>query len=262
MFRDDCIAGSWSGLAARLDRSGTLARWAGPEPALAALAASGVSGLPSVLARGTDPARADEVLGALVRWGAVDGRDDVDAALVVVHLLHDGVLSLASRLRDLSADALALVVGELAAQVRGFPCRRRTHAFAASLLLDTRAALLRELLPGRTRARTKVDLVLVDPTDAWAVEHYLGRRTPGPAGEPQVALDDLLKWAADQQVVTERDLAVLRALARPHRDGPGWGRLGPVARELGVGERTVRRRRDRALCALRAERDHYLKNAA
>jgi len=65
--------------------------------------------------------------------------------LVTLHLLSDGVGLLASRLRDLHADAARLAVGELVAQIPLVPWRRRTSAFAVNLLLDTRAALLREL---------------------------------------------------------------------------------------------------------------------
>ncbi len=130
MFSDDTIAGSWPVLAARLDRRATISRWAAAEPALGA--ATVVTALPALLRPGADRAGVDRMLAGLVRLAAADGGDDEDAVLVLLHLLSDGALALAARLVDVAPDMLRLVVGELTAQIRAFPWRRRTRASRAA----------------------------------------------------------------------------------------------------------------------------------
>ena len=145
MFRDPSVAGCWPALADRLDRADVLAEWAVREPRLGPVRSVHELAYMGGAERGA-------VLGALVRLASADGGDEPDAVLVALHLLSDGVRALAKRLRDLHPDPTHLVAGELAAQIRSFPWRHRTGAYAANLLLDTRAALLRELRPGCTRA--------------------------------------------------------------------------------------------------------------
>lgn len=93
--------------------------------------------------------------------------------LLLLNLLSDGASALPARRSDLARDALALVVGELTVQIRAFPWRRRTRAYAASLLLVTKAALLRQLRPHRTRTFPNAGEVLVDPTDPAGVADLL-----------------------------------------------------------------------------------------
>lgn len=249
MFRDPSLAGAWPALVERLDRSGAPARWAAREPLLGS--PRSVHDLADV-GRG----RADVVLGAVVRLAAADGGDDPDALLVALHLLSDGVLALAHRLSDLHADGTQLVTGELAAQIRGFPWQRRTRAYAANLLLDTRAALLRELRPGRTRAYPNRGEVLVDPQDERQVRALLDGALPGPAESAALELLDLLLWAERTGVAAREDLRLLLEEA--------WAReLGGAAQETvaarrGVDVRTVRRRRGRVLGELQAAAGAYL----
>ncbi len=252
MYRDPRLAGSWEGLLDRLTTDATTDRWAALEPALGTpvdLAAIAVE-----LRPGVAPDRADELLGALVRLAAVDGQDEPDAVLVLLHLLSNGATALSYRLADLSDDSLPLVVGQLTVQIRAFPWRRRTRAYAANLLLDTRAALLRELVPHRTRNHPAVREVLIDPTDPRSVAGLLNRPSHNPAED--VDLDDVLSWATRTGVVPARDVALLLDVERTREHG-GPAQLR-VAAAWGINERTLRRRRDRALTALRQASDAYL----
>lgn len=254
MFCDSSVAGSWPALVSRLDAAGILVRWTAAEPALDGIGS--VADLTKLLAPGTDRDRADDLLGALVRLAAADGGDDPDAVLLLVHLLSDGAYALVRRLRDMADDMLALVVGELAAQIRSFPWRRRTRAYAANLLLDTKAALLRELRPARSRARHSGQDLLVDPLDTWRVKTLLDAAVPGPEDD-EIRLVDVLVWAARRGIAPPEDLALLDELAR-RRDQPARRSQRQLADHRQINERTLRRRRDRTLAALHAARHDYL----
>ena len=141
MFNDPAIAGSWPALVDRLDRTGRTGRWATQAPALTGLRT--VDDLPAMVAETVPPARADQVIGALVRLAAAGGADDPDAVLVLLHLLSGGVHALAAKLAHLSDTIVTVVVGELTCQIRRYPWRRRTRAHAINLLLNTKQALLR-----------------------------------------------------------------------------------------------------------------------
>src|SRR3954454_20905060 len=145
MFHDPTIVGSWPALAARLDDDAVLARWAKAEPNLAGVTT--VAELLAVWSEDGGSGRADVVLAALVRLAAVDGDCDDDALLLTLHLLSGLVWTLAAQLRDLSPDIVAVVVGELACQIRRYPWRRRPRAVAANLRAETRRAVLAELRP-------------------------------------------------------------------------------------------------------------------
>ena len=133
MFNDPAIAGSWPALVDRLDSSGRTAQWATQAPALTGLRT--VDQLPALVAETVSPARADQVIGALVRLAAADGADDPDAVLVLIHLLSGGVHILAAKLAHLSDNIVTVVVGELTCQIRRYPWQRRTRAHAINLLL-------------------------------------------------------------------------------------------------------------------------------
>jgi hypothetical protein len=163
--------------------------------------------------------------------------------LLLVHLLSDGVIGIARRREDLSVDILALVVGELTAQIRAFRWRRRTRAFAANLLLDTKGALLRELRPHRTRVNPGPVEIFVDPLDQWQVEELLDSVVPGPGESEAFGFWDLCTWAERAGVVTGADVELLLDVARAKEVRYG-GRL-TVASSWRISERTVRRRCDR-----------------
>jgi hypothetical protein len=249
---------------------------------------------------GQDPARADELLGGLVRLAAADGGDDEDAALVLAHLLDNGTHKLALKLRDISTDIDELLAGQLWLQIRTFPWRRRRRAYAKSLLLDTRTAVLAELRPYRTRdGRTRV--LLVDPVgrderkeppvrgrEAKAVAANAAGRTsevPLPGGrvgaldrahfdkhdQDASTLLDVLEWAQRSGVIDRAEAALLLELAVAANDtspaaatsslGRGVNRaveIAAVAARHGVVEKTIWRRRARALTALQAASARYL----
>lgn len=254
MFADTATAGSWDALAARLEDRHTLERWGQHEPVLSDL--TDLADLSRQLRAGAERQRADDLLGALVRLAAADASDDADAVLLVLHLLSDGAQVLAARLADLTSDPLGLVVGELTVQIRSFPWRRRSRAYAANLLLDTKKALWRELRPHRTRTFPDADELLIDPTDARAVAGIFDSTVVGPGQDDALDLGEVFAWAKATGVAQGRDLELLLAIER-NREYGGNVQV-ELARACGMSERTLRRRRDRALAALRAAGSSYL----
>ena len=250
VFRNREVAGSWPELVDRLERQGTWARWAAAEPVLATV--GGPAGLSAALTPGAKAATADALLGGLVRLAAADGGDDQDAVLVVLHALAEGAAALA-RSAQRRADSLAVVVGELTCQIRAFPWRRRTRAYAANLLADTRHQLwIGELRPVGWGDHPD-QAQLVNPL-TW-IQHELDPAgVAGGTDDRSMELAQLLAWAAAAGVAPVADLKLLwdrvcQAGMADHR---------PPAAGLGVGERTLRRRRRRAVQALRENRSAYL----
>ena len=219
---------------------------------------AGPADLPARTGREVDRAEADEIVGALVRVAAVDGMADADAALVLVHLLSDGIVALASRLTRGRVSPyqgmVSLVVGELTCQIRAFPWRRRTRAHAANLLLDTKHALLGELPATLDGAPLEVPLDPAHP--AWSSV----AAAPGRFGRAGPGLDELLCWADRHNVVGADELRMLLALNE--RADYGTGSRRRVAAEFGINERTLRRRRDRTVMALRAAGPRFLQDHA
>jgi hypothetical protein len=256
MYRDDRIAGSWEALRDRLETSGAISRWARREPVLASL--DGVDALLSAMDDGADADRSDQILGALVRLASTDGGGEEDAVLLILHLLSPGVHAMAARYHGLSPDLTATIVSELAARIVSYPWRRRRRAVAANLLLDTRSAILRELCPRRARGSKSGEDIPVDPDGAlWRAPEgdvsYFGPND-------DVDLHDLLAWAAHKGVARSEDLELLLELAR--NQGQVSAPRLHAASARGINERTVRRRRDRALQALRQARQQYLSDVA
>jgi len=254
VFADTATVGSWDELAGRLTDQHALERWGQREAVLSDL--SDLVSLSQQLCAGADRQRADALLGALVRLAAADGCDDADAVLLLLHLLSDGAQVLAARIADLTDDPLGLVVGELTVQIRSFPWRRRTRAYAANLLLDTKKALWRELKPHRTRTVPDADEVLIDPTDARAVAGLFDSTVVSPGDDDELMLTDVFAWAEATGVAQGRDLGLLLQIER-NREYGGNVQV-ELARACGMSERTLRRHRDRALAALRAACSSYL----
>jgi hypothetical protein len=251
--------GDWSALVESLDVAGYPRRWS-TEHRLAELTT--VQQLKDWTAPG-NPQRADEVLGALVRQAASEGANDPEAVVVLLHLLCPGADRIARKLQHLNADALSLVLGELAIQIRRFPVGRRTRAHAANLLMDTQAAVWRELKPYRTDLRHRRAELLIDPIDdARQVDGEFGKpglldtTQAGPEGE-DLDLVDMLLWARRTGAVDRIDLAVLVEIEYA-RETPGLSPQQHVADARGWTVRTVQRYRDRALTALRACSADYL----
>ncbi len=251
--------GEWSELVRRLDAAGYANRWS-TDPRLTTL--TSVEQL-KTWTRPGNPQRSDEVLGALVGQAAAAGGDDAEAVLVVLHLLLAGAERIARKMRHLNQDALALVLGELAIQIRRFPLARRTHAFAANLLMDSQNAVWRgELKPYRTDLSHRRAELLVDPIDdARGGDAQFG--TPGLLEAPAAATDDfdlvdMLLWARRTGAVDATDLAVLIELEYA-RDTPGVTSPQQHVADLhGCSIKSIQRYRDRALSALRECSHAYL----
>ena len=247
MFHDPTIVGSWPALAARLDDGAVLARWAEAEADLA-----GVTTVAELLAVWSEDAgsdRADVVLAALVRFAAVDGDCDDDALLLTLHLLSGLVWTMAAQFKDLSPDIVAVVVGELACQVRRYPWRRRSGAVAANLRAETRRAVLAELHP-RVRRHP-------DRGEFLTLNGDVAQLAPATASDQEdVDVVDLLLWAV-RSGVDSADVALLIATecARDLRERSADQR---VAAAHGITTRTLYRRRHRALTALRNVAPQYL----
>ena len=97
-------------------------------------------------------------------------------------------------------------------------------------------------------------LVLVDPHDALRLIDTEQQDSE------DVDVVDLLLWAGGHDIAPLDDLLMLLDLER--RRGYGSGTRHKVAHDLGVNERTVRPRRDKALTALREASDAYLATVA
>lgn len=164
--------------------------------------------------------------------------------------------ALAARLPGRADGRLELVVGELTVQIRTFPWQRRTRAYAANLLLDTKAALLKELRP---HGASPMAVVLVDPTDPVRVAALLDSPTEA-NGRDDLDLFDLLTWATRNNVLDPGDVALLVQIEQVRaRSGAERRQL---AQQWGVTQRTLRRRRQRALTAIRATAGDYLADSA
>jgi hypothetical protein len=208
MFNHPTIVGSWPTLVARLENDGVLARWADAEPDLAGLTA--VSDLLAVCSDTGEPERSNAVLAALVRLAAVDGGRDEDALLLLLHLLSGLVWAMVGQLRHLSPDIVAVVVGELACQIRRYPWRRRPRAIAANLRAETRRGVLAELRPRSRRHPERGEFL----TAEGDVTRLLARQTGDESDDVDVV--DLLEWAV-RSGVDATDIAMLVA-TETHRD--------------------------------------------
>lgn len=115
-------------------------------------------------------------------------------------------------LHDLSEDIDEVVMGALWAEIRTFPWRRRTRAFAASLLFDTRASVMSLLLPGRTRGGPE-PVALVNPQSPAAdrlagPDPACGRGSRSASEESAVELVELLDWALATHIIDRVDAAL------------------------------------------------------
>jgi hypothetical protein len=248
MFHDPTIVGSWPALAARLDDDAVLARWAETEPDLAGLTT--VAELLAVWSEDGRSGRANVVLAALVRLAAADGDRDDDALLLTLHLLSGLVWTMAAQFEDLSADIVAVVVGELACQIRLYPWRRRPHAVAANLRAETRRAVLSELRPRCRRHPDRGEFLTLDGDVTRVASATAGDQ------EEDVDVVDLLQWAV-RSGVDAADVALLIA-TECGRDLRKRSADQRVAAAHGITTRTLYRRRHRTLTALRNVAPRYL----
>lgn len=262
----------WPQLAARLERGGALVRWAEQEPLLAEFDTA--ERLRTALRSRRDPLAHDALLGALVRLAAVDGGGDEDAVFALMYALAYPARGIALSLRDLSPDIDELVMGQLWLQARTFPWRRRTHAYAKNLLLDTRLALVKELLPYRPRGNVRsVALSPFDPDTEWDATYASTTAHWDRHDRDEPDLADVLQWAQHSGVLTAGDIGLLIDLIEAATEADdGTARCGGdvnTAAELAVlaaryerAPRTLRKRRDYALRLLRQSSQDYLHTVA
>ncbi len=254
MFDATLLGESRDELAARLDAAGTFTRWAGLVPELACDPAVGtVADVFAALAADAPRARWDNLLWSLLRLAAVDGENQPDAVLAVLHALAGGARRLATR-----GFGEGLVLGELTIRIRTYPWRTRQRAVAANLLRDTEHALWCEAAPAWMRTRGHVRRVTEVPVDVMPPvtgESGTGQASTDPADD-ELDLVDLLLWAERTGVLTARALSML---VEYHygRDATGAGHQH-VAEVFGVTVRTSKRCCTAALDALRAAVPRYL----
>lgn len=244
----ESLVGPWGSLVDRLDRVDSLARWSRAEPALAVVA--GIGELRALTEQQRDRRAADEIIGALIRLAAVDGGDDQDAAVVLLHLLRNGICRMAGRLAHRGPDVLALVVGEVTCGIRSYPWKRRTRSYAAGVLLDAKHVLWYGELAPLDDARNPAAAILIDPAD-------LARATAErPARPAEIELLDVLLWAAASGAISVEDAQLLIDTGSGRSCGAGTGTSAALA--AGIPERTSRRRRQRTLTTLARVASDYL----
>jgi hypothetical protein len=253
----DFLGETWTDLCARID-AGHLQRWASVEPVLAAF--PDLESLAAGVRAGSDREHVDEVFGALLRLGARDHGDDVDAALVVAHLMHGGSRAVAISLRDLSPDIDVVVATELWMQIRGYRWGQRRHSHAMGLKNDTRAAVLRELAPARDGAGRRRH-VLLSPDFVTVLSDARGIQSA--EGDPDSHRDaadellDLLAWAEGTGVVSDADIRLM--LEFELADLP---QRRALAAQWGLSDRHIRRCCNRVKQRLHDARLAYLAHAA
>ena len=258
------IFGRWEQQAHTIDACGRWGRWVTAQPALAQV--SSAYSLGEVVTDQTQPARANELLLALVRVGSVDGGVDETAATFVAALLVPGGNRIIRSLTSLGPEVDDVVGGQLWLQVRDYPWRTRPRAVAKNTLMETRRAVLADY--GATTAR-RAALVPLAPSDlVEAVEQQCISVTGPPVAD--LALLQLLIWARARGVLESCEAILLWELvlagdAQSAAAGPAGLARGvssvqanvSVAAARGVTCRTVERQRDRVVGLLRAVRDDF-----
>jgi hypothetical protein len=247
MFTDPTIVGSFSELTDRLTAKRAPARWAAAEPDLA-----GLDSIDALLKAWREPATSNTTLTALIRLAAVDGGRDDDALLLLLHLLSGVFWRLVGQLGDLSEDVTGIVLSELTCQIRTYPWRSWRGSVVAALEKQTRRAVLAELRPTDRYHPERVPFLTCDGNPACPFIDASDLES----NEDDVDLADFLGWATEHGADSDAvGVLVASECARClHRSGAD--KL--VGRARGITERTVIRRRERALAALRRLAPAYL----
>lgn len=211
--------------------------------------------------RQAGPADADAVLHALATRAAFDGGDDPVAAATLAWGLLPGACTLAHRLQRLAPRIDELVAAQLWLEVRSFAWQRLDRV-AANILLDTRAAVLRDCGAANQLRRSETTWYhtqLLDPDDTFWGALPATTTEKDPAATERIW--DLLSWACDNEVISEADrgllLSVLETADRfDLRYLRRWSGLlsnevtEAVAQERGISPVTVRRHASRSIQAL------------
>ena len=229
------------------------ASWVERHPSLGV--AAGPEELRVWLAR-QDPDERDAVLGVLAHLGSRRGGDDCAAAGILLWVLLPGATALAHRLRLLSPVIDELVAAQLWVEARTLP-PTTSGRLPASILRNTYREVRRDL--GRVPPRDTL-WSLCEVMDPFSRD-WLDTPAPGEDVSARAELELLLDRACRDRVIatSERHL-LLRLVATsdaevlPRRCSRGGVTAHSVTvvvgAELGVAERTVRRRAKRSLDAL------------
>lgn len=206
--------------------------------------------------RRQDPDERDVVLAVLGRLGSRHGGDDCAAAGVLLWVLLPGAAALAHRLRGLSPVIDELVAAQLWVEVRTLPATT-TGRIPASILRNTYREVRRDLgrVPPSDGVWSRCDVV--DPFS----RDWLDTPAPGEDVSARAELQLLLDRACRDEVISTTDRHLLLRLVAtsdaevlPRRCSRGGVTAHPVTvavgAELGVADRTVRRRAKRSLDAL------------
>jgi len=184
MFPKQLMGLNWPALKDHVERSDRWRSWVAVEAVLAEL--NGLDEVVAIVENRSDPGRADAVLAALVRLGAVAGGNDLDAAQAVALLLTNGAGRLARQLGNLSGNIEEIVAGQVWLQIREFPCGRRRRAIAQNILMDARRAVLRDLgvdtdsrWLGRSPLTARAPLSITIPARDRATSPPFGRSWSG-----------------------------------------------------------------------------------
>ncbi len=241
-------------------------RWVAAEPALAALAS--LFDLRQL--RGPE---ADQLLGALVRLAAKDGWDDELAARAVARQLAGEAIAIAIELRDLGPDVDQVVLASLWMEIRCFPWRNRTRAYATSLRRTTKRSALQHL---RYTPAERTRLVLKPPED-FSERSLIGMPSlpdGATAAQSRAELTEYLEWCVGAGWITGRDAALTlelvaagwqtadRGTLRLKRGVCSMHAVEVVAQRRGVCAKTIVRERDRVLSQLREAAGHYFREVA
>lgn len=229
--------------------------------------------------RAAHAAEADLVLGALVAMAdeANAGPDGEAATACVAWALLPGAVRLAHELLAMGPMVDQLVAARLWIEIRSGGHLK--HKFAANVLRNTRAAVIRDYdwhtqLTRSNRTRTQTRTSPVDPYELAGLAedqvngsaallapwHCRPMPVPGPGvdQEPTGEVYELLEWACAKDVITDPERALLLSLlcavqeAQGSRGKDKAGLLGVkvtahVAKQWGIGASTVRRRAGRAI---------------
>lgn len=216
--------------------------------------------------RHVTPAEANGLLLGLARLAAFDGEDDRDAALVLAWLLLPTALKVCRHYGGVGVRVDDVIAAELWLVVRTLEWRKR-HWVAAKVAIDLREAVLVE--SGISTRRHPVMRTASVPVDLV--------RTPDSEPDAAEILSAMLEWARVGRVIAEADhlmmvslIAVARSLddagQLPRNNGAGGlaseSVTRVVAEQLGVCQRTIRRRTVHCMRALAAARGRFLEDVS
>jgi len=216
--------------------------------------------------RDADPAAADDVVYGIAWWASTEGGHDRNAALVLAWLLVPGAAFLARKLWTLTDEIDHMVAAELWLLVCTFPLQRRK--VIKNVMWDLRVNVLAACeAPATVARRDPLWRSVVASLDSDLAAALPDVRDPSAWEE----LAGVLEWACDHHVIADADRQLVLLVVKACQDlrwrqSPHHGLLGndataEVASLLGVCDRTVRRRFQRTLRALRAAAPAYTRAA-